>query len=858
MNFEVGNIADQEDTDVIYGESTSRRRRLKPGQKDNTAGAGDYGSGSNQTPSEYDESIRGNGTVGNFKSDSAYDDPFSTDDPYDPDDYYDSDSDSYDISDDNSSSFSSKEHSDYSDFSEGESYNVEGLGYRESTQAPAGRNNVVTNLQRKNDSCDVSTLGHKSGDGADRSTGTGSYAGTKNNSPKAKTAAVGLLADKMSEAPKNIAKASAKKARDSAQNALRRAAESPAQLVSSGFKSQLTSGETDAERDLRKGAGGAASAIRKVFQVAQKALSLAYTAFGFPTVIVCFAVAAPVLILVLCLSGATGADENTLTSAYKYITELDALFQERIYNESTSTSSSTSVVYYWNDTDNGEDMVEVNTNVLYMLMYLEAKYGTLELDAEIDGVYGGATIQEEIANIHAQLYTLSSSTRTETEVTVGDLIGSVVTSGYCPCSICCGQWENGITATGTTAKSSYTIAVDAYDPIVPYGTYVYMKESDTAYLVEDCGDLNTYGVDFDVYYDLHTTATNHGHKTWTAYYCTVTETHYLDVYVGQTAVTELLAASGQMTDDESELISSWQEEGYLSSLQYLSPPFECYYYASEKWGYYLSSTGAVTFREYVRLIPMESNATVYACEAGIAEVSGKTVTVSAGDGSSTKIEYGELATVTVNDGDIVYAGTAIGTANSSTGITFAYYIFTSDIYGSFAGETWQSSNPGFYLDGIITVYSGDGSTIVEVALNELGNTNGTKYKEWYPMDATSAWCACFVSWCADQCGLIDAGIFIKAASTNTMLNFFDSQGRYYSADSGYLPQAGDVIFFCNTYDKNGDGVIKNEGVTHVGIVVSCDGTTVTTVEGNSSNSVKCNSYSISYSKIMGYGVPAYE
>ena len=63
--------------------------------------------------------------------------------------------------------------------------------------------------------------------------------------------------------------------------------------------------------------------------------------------------------------------------------------------------------------------------------------------------------------------------------------------------------------------------------------------------------------------------------------------------------------------------------------------------------------------------------------------------------------------------------------------------------------------------------------------------------------------------------------------------------------SGSIPIAGSIIFF----DWDHDGVSD-----HVGIVESCDGTTVYTVEGNSGDAVKENSYTVHSASIMGYGI----
>ena len=50
------------------------------------------------------------------------------------------------------------------------------------------------------------------------------------------------------------------------------------------------------------------------------------------------------------------------------------------------------------------------------------------------------------------------------------------------------------------------------------------------------------------------------------------------------------------------------------------------------------------------------------------------------------------------------------------------------------------------------------------------------------------------------------------------------------------------------FDWGGDGIAD-----HVGIVESCDGSTVYTIEGNANDAVKRLSYSIGSTKIMGYG-----
>lgn len=61
------------------------------------------------------------------------------------------------------------------------------------------------------------------------------------------------------------------------------------------------------------------------------------------------------------------------------------------------------------------------------------------------------------------------------------------------------------------------------------------------------------------------------------------------------------------------------------------------------------------------------------------------------------------------------------------------------------------------------ITGGDGE-IVTVALSQVGNTGGAPYWSWYGFGSRVEWCACFVSWCANECGYIDAGVIPKFAA----------------------------------------------------------------------------------------------
>ena len=165
---------------------------------------------------------------------------------------------------------------------------------------------------------------------------------------------------------------------------------------------------------------------------------------------------------------------------------------------------------------------EISHNPYHLISYLTAKYG--------DWTY--ADVADEIQNLFSLQYSLITEGKTETvtetrTVRVGESLGQVVTSGYCSCSICCGQWAGGPTASGVYPTANHTLAVDAYDPIVPIGTKVVMNGVE--YTVEDTGAFAGYGVDFDVYYDDHAAASAHGHQTWECYLADANGTNEITV-----------------------------------------------------------------------------------------------------------------------------------------------------------------------------------------------------------------------------------------------------------------------------------------------------------------------------------------
>lgn len=138
------------------------------------------------------------------------------------------------------------------------------------------------------------------------------------------------------------------------------------------------------------------------------------------------------------------------------------------------------------------------------------------------------------------------------------------------------------------------------------------------------------------------------------------------------------------------------------------------------------------------------------------------------------------------------------------------------------------------------------SDMVAIAQSQIGQTGGQPYWSWYGFSSRVEWCAIFVSWCAEQCGYIDAGIVPKFAGCGVGVQWFQNRGQWLPGSA--TPKPGMLIFF-QWYGS--DSSIAD----HVGIVERVENGRVYTIEGNSNDQVRQNSYPVGYGEIKGYGVP---
>jgi hypothetical protein len=180
------------------------------------------------------------------------------------------------------------------------------------------------------------------------------------------------------------------------------------------------------------------------------------------------------------------------------------------------------------------------------------------------------------------------------------------------------------------------------------------------------------------------------------------------------------------------------------------------------------------------------------------------------------------------------------------------YNFTADQRAQLA-ELLAEENRSMWSAVLYGIGAGDGE-IVTVALSQIGNVGGQPYWSWYGFGSRVEWCACFVSWCANECGYIDTSVIPKFAGCVTGSQWFKERGLW--QDNSYEPRSGDLIFF--DWDDPGGFSGPQDGVSdHVGIVEKVENGVVYTVEGNSGDRCREAQYSLGHYEIYGYGCPAY-
>lgn len=158
--------------------------------------------------------------------------------------------------------------------------------------------------------------------------------------------------------------------------------------------------------------------------------------------------------------------------------------------------------------------------------------------------------------------------------------------------------------------------------------------------------------------------------------------------------------------------------------------------------------------------------------------------------------------------------------------------------------------------------------MVEIARAEEGYYESyiNKFTLWYyGLDTESSWCTIFVSWCAAQAGAIGTAV-PRRNTCSSMKRWFERRGEYHSADSGYIPQKGDIAFL-NTAADGTDDVHHVEIVTENGFFV-IDGENYIKAVGGNTSDINYNGSEYVTEKtrpvvseravVVGYANPSYE
>ena len=221
---------------------------------------------------------------------------------------------------------------------------------------------------------------------------------------------------------------------------------------------------------------------------------------------------------------------------------------------------------------------------------------------------------------------------------------------------------------------------------------------------------------------------------------------------------------------------------------------------------------------------------------------------TAGAESPIDLEHIQLALQGYNFGSgyITWALQKYGEYSRANAVEFSMKMAEQMGWNSYGDKQYIPHVLRYYPIGKVFYTPEDGDAIVDVALTQVGNVGGEPYWSWYGFTSRVEWCACFVSWCADQCGYLDSGAYPKFSGCVFGMQWFQQRGLW--LDGSAEPVPGMLIFF--------DWATQDGVPDHVGIVERVENNVVYTVEGNSMDMCRQKQYSLGSSVILGYGMPA--
>ena len=121
----------------------------------------------------------------------------------------------------------------------------------------------------------------------------------------------------------------------------------------------------------------------------------------------------------------------------------------------------------------------------------------------------------------------------------------------------------------------------------------------------------------------------------------------------------------------------------------------------------------------------------------------------------------------------------------------------------------------------------------------------------YAVKTTDDWCDIFVTTVFQREGL--SGLIGRECGVERHIQIFKRLGIW-NEDGTTTPKAGDIITF--NWDQNSQQ--NNDFADHIGIVESVSNGIIHTIEGNSNNQVRRNTYRIGHGNIRGFATPRYQ
>lgn len=221
---------------------------------------------------------------------------------------------------------------------------------------------------------------------------------------------------------------------------------------------------------------------------------------------------------------------------------------------------------------------------------------------------------------------------------------------------------------------------------------------------------------------------------------------------------------------------------------------------------------------------------------------------TAGAESPIDLDHIQLALQGYNFGSgyITWALQKYGEYSRANAIEFSLKMAEQMGWNSYGDKQYVPHVLRYYPIGKVFYNPEGGDAIVDVALTQVGNVGGEPYWSWYGFSNHVEWCACFVSWCADQSGYLDSGAYPKFSGCVFGMQWFQQRSLW--LDGSTEPAPGMLIFF--------DWATQDGVPDHVGIVEKVENGMVYTVEGNSRDMCRQKQYSLGSGVILGYGMAA--